>query len=183
MKVKIGPYLNWWGPYQILGLLQYVGISEERTDDWADRCPEWFTYICQWIHNKRKRTIKIKIDRYDVWSMDGTLALIIVPMLKLLKEDTHGSPIMEVMSQTSNSAQRCFDFYGEDDDLAFDAGHEQWIHILDEIIWSFQQSMDDNWEEQFINGYKYDWEGMRKYQERIEKGFKLFGIHYQSFWD
>ena len=36
--------------------------------------------------------MSIHIDEYDTWSMDHTLAPIILPMLKQLKETKHGSP-------------------------------------------------------------------------------------------
>ena len=39
-----------------------------------------------------ERDKDIVIHPYDTWSMDHTLALIIVPMLKQLKETKHGAP-------------------------------------------------------------------------------------------
>ena len=48
--------------------------------------------LLQWLHEKKKRTVYVKIDKYDTWSMDHTLSLIIVPMLKQLKATQHGSP-------------------------------------------------------------------------------------------
>ena len=38
----------------------------------------------------------VKIDAHDTWSMDCTLAHIIVPMLKQLKETTHGAPFVDM---------------------------------------------------------------------------------------
>jgi hypothetical protein len=38
----------------------------------------------------------IKIDRWDTWNMDSTLAPIILPMLKQLREDKHGSGIVDI---------------------------------------------------------------------------------------
>ena len=39
-----------------------------------------------------ERTINVRIDDFDTWSMDHTLAPIILPMLIQLKETKHGSP-------------------------------------------------------------------------------------------
>jgi hypothetical protein len=207
MKIKIGPYLNWWGPYQIFEKLAWL-FGKERTRRWAMSSPEWFTNTCQWVYDKRKRKIKIKIDDYDIWSMDNTLALIILPMLKLLKKNKHGTPILDVMNQTSNSAQGSFDFYAEGDDSAFKAGEDQWEVIMDKMIWSFEQIIDDSWEQQYtkqsavldlteypedegktvipvrwkVEG-EYDWEGMKKHKEKIQEGLELFGHYFQNFWD
>jgi len=210
MKVKIGHYLKWWGPYQLLGLLNHVGVSEDTTDDWAEKSPEWFTDLCQWIYDKRKRTIKVKIDDYDVWSMDSTLALIVLPMLKQLKKVKHGAPCgMKGFDQTSDSAQWCFDFYAKGDNVAWEAGQEEWNAILDEMIWAFEQLQPDcDWEKQYrivegeIDWSKHpedegktctpmrwtiepetDYKGMMKHQERISEGLKNFGIFYQNLWD
>jgi len=32
MKVKIGPYINWFGPYQFADLFKYIGFSEETCE-------------------------------------------------------------------------------------------------------------------------------------------------------
>jgi hypothetical protein len=209
LKIKIGPYLNFWGPYQILELLTKVGIKKETTDRWAENSPAWFTDICQWVYDKRKRTMKIKIDKYDTWSMDSTLALIILPMLVQLKLTKHGSAHMPEFDQTSNSAQHCFDFYADGDDEAYAAGHASWNAALDEMIWTFEQLQPDcDWEAQYcsvpaildLDDYpedegkltipvrwktegKYDWDGMKAHGERIAEGLKLFSSHFQSLWD
>jgi len=40
----------------------------------------------------RPQITHVKIDRWDTWSMDHTLAHIIITMLKQLKETKHGAP-------------------------------------------------------------------------------------------
>jgi hypothetical protein len=208
MKVYID-YLNFWGPYQILGLLNKVGVSKDTTDQWAADSPEWFTALCQWIYDKRKRKSIVKIHDYDTWSMDSTLSIIILPLLKQLKDTKHGTPMsMPAFNFTSDTAQDCFDFYKKDDP-SHDAAIAQWDAVFDEMIWTFEQLQPDNdWEAQYcaqaaeldLAEYpedegktcipvrwktegKYDWEGMRAHQERISAGLKLFGVHFQSLWD
>lgn len=66
MKIYIGPYKNWWGPYQIADLLQKVGVSEDR----CEKIGEWLANtrlmdFCQWVDSKRKRNIKVRIDEED----------------------------------------------------------------------------------------------------------------------
>lgn len=160
-----------------------------------------------------ERKTSIRIDPWDTWSMDHTLALIILPMLKQLRATKHGSPgSMPAFNQTSNQLyQKCFDFYKEEDDPAWEAGHKQWNEIMDKMIWSFEQLLDENWDEQFWitkpeidwddftskegmdeNGCKEvkwkvegkcDWEARQRHADRIQEGLELFGKHFQDLWD
>ena len=97
--------------------------------------------------------IDIEIEEHDTWSMDLTLAHIIVPMLKQLKETKHGAPsslpeFQMISYQLSGGRQMCFDFYEAGNDTAWDAGHTHWDEIMDKMIWSFEQVLVD-WEDQY----------------------------------
>jgi hypothetical protein len=156
---------------------------------------------------RKNRKIDVRIDPHDTWNMNSTLAHIILPMLKQLKESKRGSPLMSAHTQTStNSTQFCFDFYEEGDDYAWEAGHKQWEEIMDKMIWAFEQ-VNIFWEKQYESGevdftwekiantdfstlkhgsnhtYIYDFEGARKHSERMQEGFDLFGEYYNSLWD
>lgn len=119
------------------------------------------------------RKIKIRIDKYDVWSLDHTLALIITPALKKLKENVIGVPasMSELLYDSSNTTQYCFDFYKEDDSIAFDKAKEHWNEILDKMIYSFESIITDDWftetEEETL---------------KIQEGFDLFAKHYRNLW-
>jgi len=141
-----------------------------------------------WYHNylydkfgyTPTQKIEVKIDEWDTWNMDETLAHIVAPMLKQLKRKKHSYPA-DLPSQ------------------------EAWNEILDKIIFSFDSKLHD-WEDQFHSGvqdvvwvnnndgtssmekgpndtYKIDVEGMSKYQSRIDEGFSLFGKYYEHLWD
>lgn len=224
MKVKIGPYINWFGPYQLADLLQKVGVSRDRCfeiGEWLSENIPSLEKFCLWIYEKRKRTVKIHIDNYDVWSMDNTLAMIILPMLKLLKEKKHGSAIVDdedvpvhlrCPNNASNETMQ-YDLFACDelDDIIWQSYHKKWEWVIDEMIWAFEQKIDDNWEEQYwiekpeidLSDYsedeeaegtkcvpviwkvegKCDWEGRQRHQERISNGFRLFGKYYDGLWD
>lgn len=161
MKVKIGPYIDWIGPYQIADLLQHFGVSEDRCHEigrWlADNTP--LEKICQWIYNKRERTIKVHIDNYDVWSMDNTLAQIILPMLKKLKERKHGSAIVDDEDvpaylrcpNTASQESIQLDMFEceELDKMVWDSYHKKWDWVIDEMIWTFEQINTPDWEQQY----------------------------------
>jgi hypothetical protein len=155
----------------------------------------------------RERKVKIQIDPWDTWSMDNTLAHIITPMLKQLKETQHGAPNVDM--EDVPEELRTEQLVGEYD---VDENHfKRWEYVLDEMIFAFESKLTD-WEEQFwktkpeidwndpvtpekvvdgLEAYQFkwktegecDWEGRTKYQERITNGFRLFGKYYEGLWD
>ena len=166
--------------------------------------------LAQWAQEKTQRIKKIKINSYDTWSMDHTLAAIILPMLQQLKATKHGSPgNMPAFQQTSNQAQLTFDFYQDGDEDANAEGHKQWSVILDHMIWAFEQIVNDYPEEENfwitppildLEEYPEDlgkavipvrWEqrgeldvnAHEEYHEKIKEGTRLFGEYYSSLWD
>lgn len=135
---------------------------------------------------RRSRTTFVKINDQDLWSMDSTLAYVIAPMLKRLKEIQHGSPNV--------------DDGDVPDDFSTDV-HERWAYVIDEMIFSFE-SKAQNWQDEFhegsdikfdgsekgvfkmVNkGKPIDYEGMKQVEKRIANGFMLFGKYYQALWD
>lgn len=145
----------------------------------------------------KERKIKIRIDPWDTWNMDYTLALIIVPMLKQLKETKHGAPgDMPEFKQISDGIQLCFPFYEKEDEAAWEAGQERWNEIMDKMIWSFEQLLVDDYEAQFwteqpqydkklkrIAGGVYNEKAAQMYEARMREGFELFGKYYRGLWD
>lgn len=201
MKINIGKYLSWWGPYQIFALFQKIGFSKDTTDKWAEKSPKWFTNICQWVHDKRKRKIKVKIHGYDVWSMDTTLAYIIVPMLEQLKKVKHGTPT------TMFREEEGVDENGNATEEAHEKAIARWDMTLDHMIWAFKQIIDEDYESfQIVAGEldfdhhsedegkkcfplrwkvepKTNWDAQMAYEEKIQEGLELFAKNYRSLWD
>ena len=152
----------------------------------------------RWFGYSPKQRIKIKIHKYDTWSMDHTLAHIVLPMLVQLKRTKHGSPNVdnadvpkELRMSKKDMAQFAKD--GSTDDKFF----KRWDWILDEMIWAFNQKCRDNWEDDYYGDYvegqkngsmagSFEWidhEGQKAHQERMTNGFKLFGKYYENLWD
>lgn len=248
MKVYIGPYKSWFGPYQLAEKILFwldkdkddrvhkfgewlAGDKDHEDDDRMIRKDEEKSLLYKfllWLDSKKKRTIKIRIDKYDTWNMDGTLSLIILPMLKQLKETKHGSPIVDLedvpeylrcTTTEDYDSQETFEFYQEHEieEGKYDI-HARWEWVLSEMIWAFEQRQPDcDWEAQYYTGdadwrwkkvegtypnpvtgkeeglsemvegpnhtMKVDYDGLRKHQERINNGFRLFGKYFQGLWD
>ena len=195
MKIEIGPYLNYWGPYQIVDLLffwhdKYPSKELEQRWDYVlhDKFADWLadtklTDLCQWIYNRRKRKVKIHIDNYDVWNMDATLALIILPMLKLLKEKKHGSPFVDDNDVPDNLGIRSTDVIRKETDSEYDWDdniHARWNWVLDEMLYTFESMLR---EEEFYRDGIFDSERFKEYNARIDRGLLLFGKYYRGLWD
>ena len=106
--------------------------------------------IGKYLKKGVNRKIDIKIEPFDTYSMDNTLALIILPMLLQLKATKQGVPqeFAEVGGEDYH-AQDCFEFYKEDQREMFDKRVKDWDTVLDKMIWSFQQIALEDYSQQY----------------------------------
>lgn len=141
-------------------------VDKNKDEESADRVHEfgrwlaedrhgnnsWLTKVCTWIDSKRSRKIKIRIDRYDTWSMDHTLSLIILPMLKQLKATKHGSPFVndeDVPKHLRSTAAPPRENEWDTDDNH----HLRWDWVMDEMIWAFEQNLNED-DDAFYDKYE-----------------------------
>lgn len=117
--------------------------------------------IGKYKKNGGERTVKVQIDKWDTWSLDHTLALIILPALKQLKNDNTGHPC----GISSDPDPVC----GECD------CEKEWHTIMDKMIWSFEQIAEDDINYHTPEEYKVQ-------QERIQEGLMLFGRYFSTLW-
>jgi len=219
MKVWISNYRDHWiSPYTIIENIFFwtdwskcgrnKGVIEDKdyvdhpawVEQWANRITPISTAIrvvLDFIHPPIKY---VKIDRWDTWSMDHTLANIILPMLKQLSKTKHGAPYTEdedVPEYLRSHMAQPKENEWDTDSLHF----MRWDWILAEMIWAFEQKVTDDDESQFydhseckdlkdikdwnerISKVKVDNEGLEAHQKRKANGFKLFGKYYQNLWD
>ena len=241
MKIHIGKYKHWFGPYQLAEALCFW-VREQpdehgfpRKPEWVHHFGEWLAYgsvqpepevgeitswdrdrdhtwiyrLLLWIDSHRSRRIEIQIDPWDTWSMDHSLGMIIVPMLKQLQRTKHGAPYVDdsdVPEHLRSTAAPPLTAE-EQDAGGVDAHHfARWDWVLDEMIWAFEQEIDDDAEHQFYHGetdfqwkkldngmsemlegpghtMQVDQEGLRAWNDRKQNGFRLFGRYYANLWD
>jgi len=108
----------------------------------------------------RHRKTKVQIDKWDTYSVDHTLALIIYPLLIQLKESKHGVPseLVNDVGGEDYTDQSSFDFYKETHQESWEIASHRWDEVLDKMIWSFSQLIDDEWDSQYHHGKaEYDW--------------------------
>ena len=163
MKINIGPYRSdiipvrsWERKYEHFRSDKYY--HEEEEWNWFDRLVyktfDGLAYIFRTINrwsNNRERKVKIRIDGYDVWSADNTLAMIIHPTLVKLKEVQHGYPHVENDDVPENLRFEMTEEEKANWDGSVDDKHEaRWNYVLGEMIWAFEQcTKDDRGDDQF----------------------------------
>lgn len=174
MYIKIGPYKNYISSYTYTKHIEkYIGEKA------CDNLDDFIQPILNVLWNNRlwnERKIKIRIDNYDVWSMYHTLAMIIVPMLKQLKDTKHGAPFVddedvpdELKSTNAEPLTEAQKNIGEVDNNHF----RRWDWILDEMIWAFEQdTLEDGWENQYYSGKTdHEWKLLNPEETDPEKKF------------
>ena len=172
MRVYINRYRDQWlSPYTILEKIFFwreIDYDEPIIEKWSDR----LTPLCEMLQKVRGKINPkidyVKIDKWDTWSMDSTLAPIILPMLKQLRESKHGSPIVELEDVPEHlrttgtqeyEEQSVFHFYKEDKSYDDDYPniHARWDWVLGEMIFAFEHIQDETWKEKFFTG-ESDWQ-------------------------
>jgi len=210
MKIKIGKYPNRLicrvHTHYMDRKYGYVDWPEPEQQTRFQRSLELFEDAVQSVYNvfnwiwfdRRKQKVKVRIDRQDTWSMDSTLAPIILPMLVQLKETKHGAPNVDPKDvpkelRPTTKWKKAYEGDGTTDPKFF----ERWDWVMDEMIWAFEQKCRDHWEEDYYGPYieskdkrelfgRFEWiddEGRKKHQERMSNGFRLFGKYYEALWD
>ena len=190
MRVKIGPYVDrWTSTVHDRYMIDKYGYNnwpetQTRFENFLEKTED----VLQWIYNhtinlyldRKERRVKIRIDNYDTWSMDDTLALIVLPMLKQLKATTHGAPAVSLQDVPESlwpvgEKGMSKPYQGETDENYF----KRWDYVLDEMIYAFECKANKDEPYMRID----DIEEAQKEQERISNGFRLFGKYYEGLWD
>lgn len=202
MKIKIGKYPNRLvSNIHSSHMNNKYGINWPEKGDYVDNYFEstedmiqTFYNIFNWIwFDRRKQKVTVRIDKHDTWSMDSTLAPIILPMLIQLKETKHGSPAVDnvdVPKELKSTNAKAVE-----DGMTDEFYHDRWEYVLNEMIWAFEQKCRDDWLEDYydygenedgvfgVSLTRADEKGRKAHQKRMTNGFKLFGKYYEGLWD
>jgi hypothetical protein len=177
MKVYISRYRNHWiSPFTILDYLCFwtewskcsrwtleQTLADEKREksayvdhpEWVERWSDRLTPVStaiQWVLDRIHPRIEyVRIDPHDTWSMDHTLAYIVLPMLRQLRDTKHGSPNVDdedVPEQFRSTAAPEKENEWDTDDNH----HARWDWVLDEMIFAFEMKVKNDWESEFHSG-------------------------------
>ena len=225
MKVYIGPYISRWRSNIHGNIHEHWLVWHHKVDygwrvkeedyDRLDKAVEWLEDKLQDLYNltinkyldRKQRKIKVKVDYYDIWSADHTIALLVHPILLKLKENKHGAPFVD--DEDVPEELRSTSAAPKANEWDTDSNHfKRWDYVLDEMIWAFEQcTREDHGTDQFYSGevdwkfdkdentglykigtgpkntFKVDSEGKIAHYNRIKNGTRLFGKYYMALWD
>jgi hypothetical protein len=225
MKVYINRYRSHWlSPYTILKTVCFwekdddafynlEDLPNHKYTKWVDRLNPICGALMKFLDRIHPKIDYVKIDRWDTWSMDHTLGMIALPMLKQLQESKHGAPLVADEDVPKGLGLRSTEADPKENEWDTDSNHfARWDWVLGEMIFAFEHKLDDSWQDAFRSGeidwktkacawdetgkatlyqsvdgpnhtYKCDYAGMKKVEDRIQRGFVLFGKYYQNLWD
>lgn len=129
--------------------------------------------IGKFYANGKQRTIKVQVDRWDTYNVDHTLSVIALPLLKQFKERQGGC------SWVDNEDVPKSMFVPEGEEFESELWGTRWAHVIDEMIFAFECIADIDKE---LQESGYDAGGMRKTDERIANGLRLFGKYFRALW-
>ena len=99
------------------------------------------------------RRVEVEVERNDVISMDCTMSILLLPMIRKFKENMMGYPV---------NNEDC------------DEGEARWAATIDEIIWAMEVT---------AKGEHFEWFGEKiDLHRRRQAAFELFGKHFGDFW-
>ena len=165
MDRKYG-YVDWPEPEQQTQFQRSLELFEDAVQSVYN--------VFNWIwYDRRKQKVKIRIDPWDTWSMDHTLAPIILPMLIQIKKEKHGAPNVDMEDvprelRATKAQLNKYNKVGTTDPDFF----KRWDWVMDEMIYAFNCKANKDIDDQA---------GVE--QERISNGFRLFGKYFESLWD
>ena len=183
MKISMGKYPSWVGPYQVALLLKHIGVSSYDCHKFGEKLSKSFVgNLLQSFHDKfKQRKVKIHIDDWDVWNLDSTLAQIMHPLFVQLKATKQGSGFVDDEDVPENLRTTSANQLTQEE---IDQGctdhnfHARYIWMLDEVIWALGQSVKDSEPEYQLGKDSPFWQ----HQTRLTNGFRLMGKYWQSFW-
>lgn len=160
-----------------------VTLGKIQRPKWADRLDDVMepvaailTKLAIWA----RPDDKVIIHLWDTYSMDHTLAIIILPMLKQLKAEKHGGPHVDD-SDVPVELRVPVGFVSENGDVDPN-WFARWDYVMDEMIYAFTKIIEsENWDTSYMN--TEDIESVKAVEARIQNGLVLFGRYFRSLWD
>jgi hypothetical protein len=146
-------------------------------------------HIGRYPKDDKARTESVKIEPHDLWSLDHTLALVILPALKLYRENYSGIPGSLISGEYEKSLEWGSPAFRKAEKKAHDRGVRVYEKALDEMIWAFDQIVTDcaalgpALPDPLTPASKAKWRRQHDaYHKRIDDGLALFAKYFRSMW-
>ena len=168
MKIKIGPYREWFGPYQLASALCFwmkktpgeQWLHKEKSC-WVDNFGEWLSYgsvsakpvVGETYSQERDRPTTL-LSNFLSWVSSKQKRKIKVHIDRWdtwNMDDTLAHIILPMLNQLKkeNHGAAAVDADDCPKHLSF---FESWEWVMDEMIFAFESKLDDEWKDQFYTG-------------------------------
>jgi hypothetical protein len=149
---------------------------------------------------RKNRAVNVRIDSWDTYSLDHTLALIILPALERFKKDRKKCPgVPSTMFLDTDPVDK----HGNHTDAAIKIAEKRWIEAIDKMIWSFKELLFEKeykkcfkkngkkWKtvkrengnsELVETGFDFDKSRYQEVMLRRQEGLELFGKYFDTLW-
>lgn len=177
MKVYLSNYRHhWFSPYAFFdhlffwtkwskchrdqSLARALSNSEDEST-WTDR-PDW---VEKWHDRLAPLSVAIqktldlihpkidyvKVDYWDTWNMDDSLAQIILPLLRQLHARSHGAPFVD--DEDVPDELKSTSAPPKENEWDTDQNHfKRWHWVLEEMIFAYESKLDESWKKAFQSG-------------------------------
>ena len=204
MKVYLSNYrYHWISPYRIMEKIIFWR-EIDYDEPFIKKCNKLLHPFCaawqKFLDIVHPQVQFVKIDYWDTYSLDHSLAYIILPLLKQMKDCKSGygwvqdDDVPEELKSYNGTRQ---------DEYSWDSNAEaRYDYIINEMIWAFEQKVKDDDEMEFydhtecedienlgvedfmksLKKIKVNKEGLKAHHDRKSNGFRLFGKYYESLW-
>lgn len=137
---------------------------------------------------KAKRVERVRVHRYDLINADHTLALVILPILRMFRKHNNGLPGSMIDLSYVDTMEPGTKEFKAAEERSHKAGAKAWDAALDEMIWAFGEVASEGAGEPALpatrtkNAMAAWHRKVDAYNKRIEDGIVLFGKHLRSMW-
>lgn len=177
MKVYLSNYRHhWFSPYTLFdhlffwtewskchrdqSLTRALSNSEDEStwtnrpdwvEKWHDRLAPLSVVIQKTLDMIHPKIDYVKVDYWDTWNMDVSLAKIILPLLRQLHAKSHGAPFVE--DEDVPDELKSTSAPPKENEWDTDQNHfKRWHWVLEEMIFAYKSKLDESWKESFQSG-------------------------------
>jgi hypothetical protein len=177
MKVYLSNYRHhWFSPYTLIDYLFFwtkwskchrdqslaraLANSEDEStwtvrpdwvEKWHDRLAPLSVAIQKTLDLIHPKIDYVKVDYWDTWGMDYSLAQIILPLLRQLQDKSHGAPFVD--DEDVPDALKSTSAPPKENEWDTDQNHfKRWHWVMEEMIFAYESKLDDAWKEAFQSG-------------------------------
>lgn len=120
-------------------------------EKWHDRLTPLSVAIQKTLDLIHPKIDYVKVDYWDTWSMDYSLAQIILPLLRQLHDKNQSAPFVD--DEDVPEELKSTNAPPKENEWDTDQNHfKRWHWVMEEMIFAYESKLDDSWKKVFQSG-------------------------------